>query len=114
MIKSANLLFLPMHGIADGHRSTTVPGKLYEYIASGRPILAAVPEGDAKDFLMNTGLAYITRPDDDNSLLGGLKEIYYDWKNNTHKYNPNWDYISKFDRKDITKLLADVFDQTIK
>lgn len=113
-IKSADLLFLPMHNIADGHRATTVPGKLYEYIASGRPILAAVPEGDAKDILMKSGLAYITQPDDSNLMLEGLKNIYYDWKNNVHKYNPNWDYISKFDRKEITKLLADVFDKTIK
>ena len=36
---------------ADGD-PPTVPGKVYEYLAAERPILAAVPEGDARDILL--------------------------------------------------------------
>ena len=44
-ILSADLLFLPMHDLAPGTRAGLVPGKTYEYLGSGRPILAAVPDG---------------------------------------------------------------------
>jgi len=112
-LKSADVLFLPMHGTTGGLRATTVPGKLYEYMASGRPILAAVPEGDAKDILIKSGLAYISPPDDNKLLLEGLKSMYNGWKNGIHRYNPNWDYISKYERKNLTKMLSEVLDSVI-
>ncbi len=111
---SANLLFLPMHGMARGCRATTVPGKIFEYMATGRPILAGVPEGDARDILMKSGLAYISPPDDTKSMLIGLKSIYCDWENNVNSYKPNWDYISTFDRKNLAKKLAEIFDEIVK
>jgi glycosyltransferase involved in cell wall biosynthesis len=64
LIRSADLLFLPMHDLPPGQRATIVPGKTYEYLASGRPILAAVPDGDARDILSEAGSAFICRPTD--------------------------------------------------
>ena len=113
-LKSASALFLPMHGTTGGLRATSVPGKLYEYMASGRPILAAVPEGDAKDMLLNSGLAYISPPDDAKSLLKGLKSMYNNWNNKTNIYHPNIDYISSYQRKNLTKSLVDVYDSIAK
>ncbi len=46
-IVSADLLFLPMHSLRG--RAGLVPAKTYEYLGSGRPILAAVPDGDARE-----------------------------------------------------------------
>ena len=57
LIRSADLLFLPMQNLPPGRRSSTVPGKTYEYLASGRPILGAVPPGDALDLLQRSGHA---------------------------------------------------------
>ena len=53
-----------MQNLAPGRRSGNVPGKTYEYLASGRPILAAVPEGDARDLLEAAGASYVCAPDD--------------------------------------------------
>jgi glycosyltransferase involved in cell wall biosynthesis len=64
LMRSADLLFLPMQNLAEGRRSSTVPGKTYEYLASGRPILGAIPPGDARDVLEESGRARICRPDD--------------------------------------------------
>ena len=64
LLESAHLLFLPMQKLAPGLRSGNVPGKTYEYLASGRPILAAVPEGDARDLLERAGATYVCGPDD--------------------------------------------------
>ena len=51
LMRTADLLFLPMQNLPAGTRATIVPGKTYEYLASGTPILAAVPDGDARDIL---------------------------------------------------------------
>jgi hypothetical protein len=64
LMRSADLLFLPMHDVARGHRARIVPGKTYEYLASGRPILAAVPDGDARDLLSLAPQAHLCRPTD--------------------------------------------------
>jgi glycosyltransferase involved in cell wall biosynthesis len=69
--RSADLLFLPMHNLPPGTRATIVPGKTWEYLASARPILAAIPEGDARDVLTAAGSAFVVRPDD----VAGMAEI---------------------------------------
>jgi hypothetical protein len=75
LLRSADLLFLPMQNLPPGRRASIVPGKTYEYLASGRPILAAVPPGDARDLLAVSDETYLTAPDDASamaSILGTL------------------------------------------
>ena len=69
LMRSADLLFLPMHDVPPGRRISIVPCKTYEYLGSGRPILAAVPDGDARDFLSAAGNATLVRPKD----VAGMK-----------------------------------------
>jgi glycosyltransferase involved in cell wall biosynthesis len=64
LMRSADLLFLPMHDLPPGTRARIVPGKTYEYLATGRPILAAVPDGDARDLLARAGGVTLCRPSD--------------------------------------------------
>ena len=63
-IRSADLLFLPMQDMPVGHRAGLVPTKTYEYAASGRPILASVPAGDARDLLQSLPTASVVDPSD--------------------------------------------------
>ena len=74
LIRSADLLFLPMHDVDDGRRVAIVPCKTYEYLGSGRPILAAVPEGDARDLLLAAGTATVVAPTDSSGLERGIEE----------------------------------------
>src|SRR5205823_1977284 len=76
LIRTADLLFLPMHNLPAGKRSRIVPGKTYEYMATGRPILAAVPEGDARDYLEKSGTAFICKPDDVDHMVRHLDHVY--------------------------------------
>jgi glycosyltransferase involved in cell wall biosynthesis len=71
LLRSADLLFLPMQNLPAGHRATIVPGKTYEYLGSGRPVLAAVPDGDAHDLITASANAWACRPDD----VAGMAEI---------------------------------------
>ena len=72
LMRSADLLFLPMQKLPPGRRSSTVPGKTYEYLASGRPILGAVPPGDAGDLLTGSGRGLVVDPDDVNGIVEAI------------------------------------------
>ena len=73
LMRTADLLFLPMQNLPEGTRATIVPGKTYEYLASGTPILAAVPDGDARDTLAEAGNAILCRPDDVEAMADALQ-----------------------------------------
>ena len=71
------LLLVPR---ADGRGLSVVSGKVYEYLAAERPILALVPpEGDAATLLRDTGSAWIADPDDEDGILGALAEAADAW-----------------------------------
>ncbi len=114
LVRTADLLFLPMHNLEGGKRSRIVPGKTYEYMASGQPILAAVPEGDAKDFLQSTRTAYITRPDDSDGMVRELDRVYSSWRQGIPLVRPDFGFIRKFDRVNLTKDLATFFGEVLQ
>jgi glycosyltransferase involved in cell wall biosynthesis len=75
LLRSADALFLPMERMPDGVRSASIPGKLYEYLAARRPVLAAVPEGDARDILAGQEWTLVTAPDDVAGLRSALAQL---------------------------------------
>jgi glycosyltransferase involved in cell wall biosynthesis len=73
LMRSADLLFLPMHDLPAGVRAGLIPYKTYEYLAAGRPILAAVPDGDVRDMLVPRENASVVRPSDVHGLTAALR-----------------------------------------
>lgn len=113
LVRTADLLFLPMHTPPEGRRSLTIPAKTFEYMASGRPILAAVPEGDAKDFLTSCGTALICSPSDVEGMVEVLNRVYSDWKKHKHTLELDISYISRFERRTLTQELAHIMDKVL-
>ena len=105
-VRGADLLFLPMHRMPPGRRATIVPGKAYEYMATGLPILAAVPQGDARDFLSQAGTGLLCEPDDFDSMVRILKDQFAMWNvgNSTTTWNKK--YVEQFERRRLTEKLA--------
>jgi glycosyltransferase involved in cell wall biosynthesis len=64
LVRGADLLFCPMHDLPAGGSALIVPGKLYEYLAAARPILAAMPPGDARDLAQAAGTGRVCAPTD--------------------------------------------------
>lgn len=72
---AADALFLHLHGLPPGHRARIVPGKTYEYLASGRPILGALPAGDAADLLSQRAHCRLADPCDARSIADALASL---------------------------------------
>ena len=110
LMRSADLLFLPMQTLPPGTRATIVPGKTYEYLASGTPILAAVPDGDARDLLQESGNALLCRPDDVSAITDALRGALARWREGITAAGPRSDVVARFEYRRLTARLADVFD----
>jgi glycosyltransferase involved in cell wall biosynthesis len=77
----ALLLLIPEAG---GRGKGVLSGKVYEYLAAERPILAAVPpEGAAADLIRETGAGLVAPPDDVPALTAALTELHARWASGT-------------------------------
>jgi glycosyltransferase involved in cell wall biosynthesis len=74
----ANLLLLPE---AAGRGRVVPSGKIFEYLAAERPILAAVPpDGAAADLVRETGSGIVVAPDDVKGLREALLGLHARWR----------------------------------
>ena len=108
LMQSADALFLPMHDLPIGTRTRTVPGKTYEYLASGRPILAALPDGDARDLLAGQPNVWLCRPTDVAAMTAALREIA-----NLPVPGPAFALVERFERRQLARQLANLFDEVL-
>jgi len=110
LMRAADLLFLPMHDLPPGRRATIVPGKTYEYLASGTPILAAVPDGDARDLLSVAGNASLCRPPDLDCLARAVEERVDGLRRSE---SPDLELVEQFSYARLAQRLAAVFDNVL-
>ena len=106
LIRSATLLFLPMHDLPEGKRVAIVPCKTYEYLATERPILAAVPDGDARDLLTAAGNSYLCRPSDVAAMKRAIADILERVDRGLHIDGPSRSVVDPLDRRRLTGDLA--------
>ena len=111
VIRSADLLFLPMHGLPAGRRARIVPCKTYEYLASGRPILAAVPDGDARDLLAGRHDVQLCRPADVDAMQQILARAIAG-PASAPATAPR-DGLERFERGALAEQLVEVFDHVL-
>ena len=110
LLRSADLLFLPMHDLPEGQRARIVPGKTYEYLAARRPILAAVPDGDVRDLLRRAGNAFVSRPSDIEMMAAIITEQVDRWLAREPAPSPREEVLAEFERRALTRRLAEIFD----
>lgn len=110
LMRAADLLFLPMHDLPVGMRAGLVPGKTYEYLASERPILAAVPDGDARDLLEEAGSAVLARPTDYREMARLIGVEVERWQAGRPAQAPRPDVLRRYERRELTRQLAEVID----
>jgi glycosyltransferase involved in cell wall biosynthesis len=74
----ALLLLIPE---AQGRGRGVLSGKVFEYLAGGRPVLAAVPpDGAAAELIRETGAGIVAAPDDTGAIREALEELHARWR----------------------------------
>lgn len=106
--KSQLLLLIEINSI---NTITIIPGKLFEYMAAGRPILAIGPRGsDFAEIIQETNTGLFFDYSMDKELKREIKKAfkkYMEGKLEVHGVG-----IQKYSRKNLTEQLADIINKS--
>jgi glycosyltransferase involved in cell wall biosynthesis len=110
---SSRLLLLMINNTSNNKSILT--GKIFEYMASGRPILCIGPkDGDAADILLNSGYSSIYEYQDKVGIKSFLIEQYQEFKlGNSSNSIPAKLRINQYSRKSLTGKLVHVLNQIV-
>ena len=79
------LLLIPEAG---GRGKGVLSGKVFEYLAAERPILAVVPpDGAAADLIRDAGAGVVVAPDDVGGMVAALHDLHGRWRAGTLEAN---------------------------
>ncbi len=110
-LDEADMLFLPLErSNIKGKETLFIPGKLFEYLHIGKPILAPCEESDCRRILEQSGIGVCAEPtgfkEIASILFGILKE-----REKLRLYIPDKAYIETFSFRNKTGELAAILDK---
>ena len=79
-------------------------GKLPEYLAADRPILAIVPEGTAADTVIRAGAGEVVAPGDPAAIEAALRRLHAEWLTGSPRH-PDPAVVAEFDRARNASML---------
>ncbi len=87
-----------------------IPGKIFEYLATGKTILSFGPkDADVEKILNETKAGKHFGYDEKENLKNFILESYQNWKSRT--LNQNAENIEQFSRKNLTQKLVDLMNK---
>jgi glycosyltransferase involved in cell wall biosynthesis len=103
----ALLLLIPEAG---GRGRGVLSGKVFEYIAAERPILAVVPpDGAAARLIRDTGVGVVAAPEDVDGIRAALVDLHARWRDGTLEATPlSPEWRDRLSRSTRVEQLADV------
>jgi glycosyltransferase involved in cell wall biosynthesis len=107
-VARSNLLLLLAEGL-----TSQIPGKTYEYLRAGPPILALTADGAVAELLRRTGGAWIIEPANAPGLAAALLEAYRCWQSGARGPRPDPAVVEGFDRRVLAGRFAAVLDARI-
>jgi glycosyltransferase involved in cell wall biosynthesis len=109
----ALLLLIPE---ADGRGRGVLSGKVFEYLAAERPILAVVPpEGAAAQLIRDTGAGVVVAPDDIDGMERELATMRDRWRAGKLDGSPLSDeWRERLDRRTRVQELADLMHSLVE
>lgn len=111
--RSSTLLLLLLMPDSEPRAKGLLTGKLFEYMASGRPIFCIGPEnGDAARILRETSAGQTISFEDKEKMKEALKNLYQRYLNHTLPNNTNT-AVEQFSRKNMSEKYAMLLNHSI-
>ncbi|MDZ7331137.1 MAG: glycosyltransferase [candidate division KSB1 bacterium] len=85
-----------------------ITGKLFEYLASGKPILLISSEGEVANMIRSLHRGTVVHPDDISAIQQAILEYVDRWRRNSLEIAPAVS-LPQFDRRNLTDRLAQIF-----
>jgi glycosyltransferase involved in cell wall biosynthesis len=100
--------------IGSGRGSEVVfTGKIFEYLAARRPILALVPPGAASELIQSARAGMIVAPEDVAGISQALRMQYRQWKEGRLSIDLDNEVIQVYDRRRLAGQLAAELNQVL-
>jgi glycosyltransferase involved in cell wall biosynthesis len=109
-LASADASYLCLATRLDAPRNELVPQKTYEYLGARRPVLAPLQEGDAKDFLLASGLGVCTPPGDSAALAAALVPLVDAKFHGRPTATPREDFIRRFEWRSLAGRFWEILE----
>ena len=107
-------LLLHLIGSEGEFMKGVVAGKLYEYLASGKPILSFAPKGgESEKMILQANSGWVLDLNDKKGIKLKLKQICELFFRGELKIQPNRNYVEQFERKKLTQKLSLVFENCL-
>jgi glycosyltransferase involved in cell wall biosynthesis len=103
------LLVLPPGEVA----RPIVTGKLFEYLALRRPILALAPDGAAADIVREAGGGFVVDPDDPGAIADQIVSIYDAVSSGAQMPLPDERVVARFDRRRQAETVARLLNDSV-
>ena len=111
MMMDSDLLLLM---VSEKTGSDLVTGKIFEYLAAGKPILALVPGGEAEKLILKYARGSVVPPDDAAGVAAQVLRAFTLWERGDLKLSiPPWKGIEQYERRAQTETLARIFDDVV-
>jgi glycosyltransferase involved in cell wall biosynthesis len=90
-----------------------IPGKIYEYLRSGRPIIALCDEDSDAARIINESKTGVVLSYEDKKMKSQLETIVKRWNDGEFKLSPDREYITQFERRKLIEKLSRIFDDIL-
>jgi glycosyltransferase involved in cell wall biosynthesis len=111
MSRASALLLLGHGGAADALLYT---GKIYEYLSSGRPVIAILDEGPAADLIRSTAAGIVFRPGDTQAVAAALENRLQAWRAGKDQAVPiPPDRLASWERRKLSYQAAGILEEIV-
>ena len=106
-------VLLLTRSLGEGNAST-IPAKLFEYLAIRKPILALIPtEGDAAKLVREAKCGVVVSPDDKDMIRESIYDLYSKYETHDLAANTDTFVLKRYERKYLTNRLSKLFNTLI-
>ena len=112
-MRSSSMLLLSINNVPSAKGIVT--GKVFEYMASGKPILGiGPPDGDAASILNETASGIMVDYNDIDAIRRFIEDVYDAWTVGKPAFKPDSEKIKSYSRRKLTQQMVGVLNRIIQ